>query len=696
MSLAHLIRHALAMPPREAARRVWRHARRMVGSRIKGRLMRGRFTYPQPMEIGPLARRLGPVPPAALKANAPALRRLAIDVLAHRFDLLGSGPVQVAYGVRYPGFGAHRYGPGPTPATGQDWRDWVAARHWPGNRVRVRKIFGLIDNPTYVPLDWQVDFVSGYRWSERSLGPAIAYGHLPGVDVKVPWELARLQHLPGLALAYGLDGDSRLVAEFRHQVLDFLGANPPGWGVNWACAMDVAIRAVNILLARDLFLAGGAAFDQPFEDELASAMLAHGRFLAVHLEWNEAHRGNHYLADICGLAWIAAYLPRSDETDVWLAFATQELAAEFPRQFGADGANFEASTAYHRLSAEMVLYTTALILGLPEERRTAFAAYNHCLWRRKPALKPAPMVWPPFSPGAMERLARAVRFAVDVTKPSGEMVQVGDNDSGRFVILTPGMPELDPCHLVAAARGLFDLDLTAPAEAEVETAIVDMLAGGTRSAVPTEPTRMVSGGADEGIASRVTRIMIRSDALAGMKPLAYPDFGLFIWRNARAFVSVRCGPIGQNGNGGHAHNDQLAVEIEIDGVAWTRDPGTFVYTSDLAARNAYRSASAHVVPRHGADEPARMLAPFKLENRAQARALTFGDSEFLGGHYGFGEPVWRRVCFGEGGLVIEDCLGGPAIGADTAVEEHNPISPAELARLWGLDLPFSPGYGRRV
>lgn len=685
MSLVHLLRHALAMPPREAARKAARYAGRIVGHRIVGAVQRRRCSYPD--APGPLARRLSAPDRALLEANAPALRAAAKAALAHRFDLLGSGPVVVAHGASYPGFGPHRYGPGPAPEG--DWRDWVAARHWPGNRARARAVLGLIDDPAYVPLDWQVDFVSGYRWSERVLGPAVPYGHLPGIDIKVPWELARLQHLPALALAYGLDGDARLVAEFRHQALDFLGANPPGWGVNWACAMDVAIRAVNLLVARDLFLAFGAQLDEGFERELAAAMLAHGRHIAGHLEWNQAHRGNHYLADVCGLAWIAAALPRSAETDVWLAFAVQQLAAEIPRQFGADGGNFEASTLYHRLSAEMALYTAALLLGLPEDKKAALATYDHRLWRRHPALEPAPA--PDLALASLERLARAARFAQDVTKPSGQAVQVGDNDSGRFLILAPGADGLDLRHLASAARGLFDL--TAPDT--VETAVIAQLAGGRRLAAAPAPACALAAVPVAGAATHAVRVTIHAAALDGLEPMAYPDFGLFIWRGARAFVSMRCGPIGGNGLGGHAHNDQLAVEIELDGEPWARDPGTFVYTSDLVARNAYRSALAHFVPRHGEDEPARLLAPFKLEDRAQARALSFDSEQFLGMHGGFGQPVWRRVRLCPGALVIEDCRGGPVVTPATAVEEHLADSPAALARLWRLTLPFSPGYGRR-
>jgi hypothetical protein len=53
--------------------------------------------------------------------------------------------------------------------------------------------------------------------------------------------------------------------------------------------------------------------------------------------------------------------------------------------------------------------------------------------------------------------------------------------------------------------------------------------------------------------------------------------------------------------------------------------------------------------------------------------------------------VWRRVAIAADAVVIEDCWGGPAIGPGTAVEEFRPARPGDF----GLDLPFSPGYGRR-
>jgi hypothetical protein len=48
-------------------------------------------------------------------------------------------------------------------------------------------------------IDWHVDPTSGFRWSASVRSSAIRYGNQPGIEVKWPWELGRLQHLPAIA-----------------------------------------------------------------------------------------------------------------------------------------------------------------------------------------------------------------------------------------------------------------------------------------------------------------------------------------------------------------------------------------------------------------------------------------------------------------------------------------------------------------
>jgi hypothetical protein len=82
-----------------------------------------------------------------------------------------------------------------------------------------------------------------------------------------------------------------------------------------------------------LLRAYGAEFDDQFEAEFRRSVYQHGWHIIHNLEWYPELRANHYLANIVGLLFVAAYLPRTPETDVWLAFAVQELVAEVGLQF---------------------------------------------------------------------------------------------------------------------------------------------------------------------------------------------------------------------------------------------------------------------------------------------------------------------------------------------------------------------------
>lgn len=756
MSLGHLFRYARTLAPGAAAVHGWRLGRRLLGA--YGRQAGAYFgsTY-EPVKDGQPPALGGYAPEMAAAVLAPQWEPIAAitgQYLDHRFDLLGSGWVRVGHGMRCRGFEGHRYRP-VAPSAGT-----VS----PGNRARARAIRRLTD-PDYRPIDWQIDFKSGYRWSERRWYRTIRFGHEPGVDVKVPWELGRLQHLVQLAWAYigarakepGFEAPETYVSEFRNQVLDFLSANPPRFGVNWYSTMEVAIRAANLLLAFDLFRRHGARFDAAFIGEFTAAVEAHGRHIVNNPEGSEAHRANHYLAGIAGLLFIAAYLPRTPETDRWLAFAVRQLIAEVERQFTPDGANFEASTGYHRLSAEMAVYATALVLGLPRDKRAALAEYDSRPWRHHPPLPPAPLQMhplpgagdaprSPFPPWYFERLERMAEFSMHVTKPDGRPVQIGDTDSGRFFKLCPlykrmtagearrtlanlagydDLPDdqpywdeepLDHRGVVGAINGLFarsDFAAFAGRRGAVETAVAAGLAGGRTIAgyrgqggpPAAEGCRVsLAGGtpADTGPAPTMParEIVVElpdPSVLDGLTAVAYPDFGLFIWRSPRLFLSVRCGPIGQNGNGGHAHHDQLAVELNVDGVDWLADPGSYVYTPSPGHREAYRSVHAHAAPRAGSGEPARRaLGLFRLDDTAQARCLRFDATGFHGVHSGFGGPVYRTIAVDGGRIVIGDGPGaGPGSGG--AGRGRTVVgTPEALRALFPASVPFSPGYGRIV
>ena len=591
------------------------------------------------------------------------LRDLSENYLAHRFDILGSGWTEV------------RREASPAETVNKS------------NRAVAAAIYGSIVG-AYKPIDWHRDIKSGYRWQADVWYCDIRYRGLPGVDAKLPWELARMHHLAQLALVHslalagqtGFREPNVYTGEFRNQTLDFIAANPPRFGINWCCTMDVAIRAANLLVAHDLFRAAGHSFDMEFEQIFWRSMHEHGRHIATNLERRGDTRNNHYLANVAGLLFISAYLPSAQESDSWLAFAARELFAEADYQFHADGSNFESSTSYHRLSAEMLLYGTTLLLAISNDRKFG-----------------------PLPKDISARLQAMAEFSADITGPSGRIVQIGDTDNGRFLKLFPTLENggearemhLDHTPLIAGISALSGKDSFKHPERALVAATIH-----TRKL--TTENKITRTHATIGKESDLTGFLKRwakadkSNKQRALFPLtealvpeslvlaAYPNFGLYIFRAPQMYLAIRCGGEHAAHPRGHAHNDQLAVELWIGGRQVIADPGSYVYTPQPEARNSYRSVRAHFTPQLAHTEPATLeLGLFALGPPTGAECRYFGLSGFVGCHRAYGTPVWRAITFNTETIQLSDMADSPehVLVANEIILANQP--------------PYSPGYGIR-
>src|SRR5688572_29851373 len=95
-----------------------------------------------------------------------------------------------------------------------------------------------------------------------------------------------------------------------------MAANPPGYGVNWTCAMEAAIRAVNWLWTFFLFM-DAPAFDDPSQRRFLAALADHARFILRTLEFSP-RPGNHYLSDGLGLLALGTVLREVKHSRRWL------------------------------------------------------------------------------------------------------------------------------------------------------------------------------------------------------------------------------------------------------------------------------------------------------------------------------------------------------------------------------------------
>ena len=68
-------------------------------------------------------------------------------------------------------------------------------------------------------------------------------------DVKVPWELSRLQWLIPVGEDYALGGDRSHPEFVRDVVVNWIEANPFARSVNWGIAMEPAMRIFSFLMS---------------------------------------------------------------------------------------------------------------------------------------------------------------------------------------------------------------------------------------------------------------------------------------------------------------------------------------------------------------------------------------------------------------------------------------------------------------
>ena len=621
----------------------------------------------------------------------------------HKFDLLGSGWCKVHYGMKALGVEGHTY-PSEKPVKVDTEGGWLSRKIARRNLAYVKKVWGMIDE-SYEPIPWQMDFKSGYTWSAKTWYTEIAYGMLPGIDVKVPWELARMQHLPMLARAYRAaaigekDGYAR---EFRNEILDFIATNPPQFGVNWRCTMDVGIRVANWLVAYDLFRLFGVSFDEGFERTLASSVYDHGRHIIRNLEYMPHLRSNHYLSDITGLLFVAIHLPSCDETDAWLAFALQEIVSEMEHEFHEDGSNFEGSTSYHRLSTELMLYSSLFAVQMDVGRRSRMRFYKPQIHRVQPRLKllreqdfdlDRAEIFPAWF---WERLAKALRFTSDLLHEDGTIPQIGDNDSGRFLKLNPVYEVLNANEAVnkyASLNGLsankeqifYDENILNHEHLQQAYRVLSGRGPGKsvnfevaliREMVKSIPTVHLEDNAfktdDILIASVVDTLPLGDlteleyhfpkpkELISDICCYAYPGMGVYIYKSPHFYMTVRCGEVGQKGNGGHAHNDQLSITLRIDGVDIVVDPGTYLYTPVPERRNEFRSTAAHFTIQRADNKEQNPwhhgragLFSMKKE-QTFAKVLLLNSNAIVMEHRGFDDKVYRIVEFMEDEVYVRD------------------------------------------
>ena len=419
------------------------------------------------------------------------------------------------------------------------------------------------------PIDWRRDPISGFV-SPLTYHRDIQLLRDDGSDARVLWELNRLGHLITLAQVYRLTHDEKFTNEFVSQVSSWTQQNPYGLGPNWHCAMEVALRAMNLLAAFELFRDSPQITEQSLR-QLLALFDRHGTYIRNNLEFSYIATSNHYFSDVIGLLWLGIVLPELRDAADWREFGYREMLAEMDKQVLPDGADFESSTGYHRYILELLLYSFLLCrlnkIDIPDR------------------------YW--------QKLRKMLEYVRGYLRPDGFAPLIGDSDSGQVMPMRQRAAN-DHAYLLALGAAVFN-------DSSLKLKAVDQ----------TEELVWLSG--EEGL-SKFGSLPSSTDAL---QSVSFPDAGLHILRHEDLYLSFNTTHAGINGRGSHGHNDALSIEVCAGGRVFIVDPGTFVYTGDLRSRHKFRSTAYHsTVEVDGQEQNTTNLnMPFVIGDEAQPKLL---------------------------------------------------------------------------
>lgn len=217
---------------------------------------------------------------------------------------------------------------------------------------------------------WRLDPVTGTLWPAETYTFAIDFRHsATRGDIKYVWEANRLQYLPVLAAYLALTGDSRAQRAIKAAIASWHSANPPFRGVSWASGIEVALRAISLIVTLDLAGdgIGGESRDQVAQILAASAYWLK-RFPSAYSSAN-----NHLVAELAGEYLIGLAFGEK------AAGPRKALLEETCKQILPDGLGAEQSPTYGAFSAEMILLCAAAAKAkdapFPADVTTRLAAF---------------------------------------------------------------------------------------------------------------------------------------------------------------------------------------------------------------------------------------------------------------------------------------------------------------------------------
>jgi hypothetical protein len=226
-------------------------------------------------------------------------------------------------------------------------------------------------------IDWRRDYLHGVSTGTPYFRRSPYLDFSRAGDHKAIWELNRHQHLTLLAQAFLLTGRREYLDEAFRQVGSWLDANPFLRGINWASALEVALRALSWAW---LWHMAGSQMPEALRERFLTALVRHGSYLELNLSVYFSPN-THLLGEAVALHALGVLFPTFPHAARWAETGGRIVERQMARQVCGDGSHFEQSAYYHVYALDFFLLYRLLAKtpGTYDARLVSMAEYLDAL-----------------------------------------------------------------------------------------------------------------------------------------------------------------------------------------------------------------------------------------------------------------------------------------------------------------------------
>ena len=398
------------------------------------------------------------------------------------------------------------------------------------------------------PINWHRDFINEKEFP-MSFSFSIDTRSGRNGNVKVVWEVNRLQFLTEICLKYKQSRDPRFLDQFISIIRSWKKDNPYLMGVNWYSNIEVNLRIINWFVCWEILevnelVETNAEFKTFVEAHWLPLIELHGRH-AFRYESKYSSSNNHLIAEACGL-FIAGSYWSFENSGRWIRKGKKILEREILKQHSKNGINKEEASEYIQFITDFFLIAYLVADRTDNE----------------------------FSQNYSQRLKKIFSYIYHLMDVSGHVPYYGDDDDGKVLSLPGDKTQNNFQSLLSSAAILFN-----NAHFKAKGKVFDLK----------------------------NQVLFGQDGKAGFNELPekniesetklYKEEGHFLIKKGsnqkEIYLHIDVAPLGYLSIAAHGHADALSFFLHIDGQPFIVDPGTYTYHSYPEWRSYFKGTLAH-------------------------------------------------------------------------------------------------------